>query len=208
MPQVVENRPILFEVIPAGGAYDRPVVLYRDTWENHIQPYKANVTIAAIQQVVTTPSRIYLDKTQETRQVLINDSIVTESGTKMTVFVETQTVTRYVHVATAFYNRNPNVGPLLFDFSSVQTGSTLRSSYDEANDILYLGVDDTKSAEDEEIEDGVYLGYPEGAERPGAAMVFGVRKRGPDQRGHVIEILANALRIKREQVRDAFEKAS
>ena len=87
MPQVVENRPILFEVTPAGGAFDRAVVLYRDTWENHIHPYKANVTVAAIQQVAATPSRIYRDKIQETRQILINDSVVTESGTKMTVFV-------------------------------------------------------------------------------------------------------------------------
>lgn len=207
MPQAVENRAILFEVIPAGGAYDRAVVLYRDTWESHIQPYKSSVTVAAIQQAATTPSRIYRDKTQETRQVLINDAVITASGTKMTVFVETQTVTRYIHVATAFYNRNPSLGPLLFGFTSVQAGPVLRSSYDEGNDILYLGVDGAKSAEDEEIEDGVYLGYSEGAERPRAAMVFGVRKRSPDQRGHVIEILANALRIRQEQLRDAFEKA-
>jgi hypothetical protein len=69
-----------------------------------------------------------------------------------------------------------------------------------------MRIDDAKSAEDEEIEDGVYLGYPAGGDRPRAAMVFGVRKRNAEQRGHVIEVLANALQIRRQQVRDAFEK--
>jgi hypothetical protein len=129
------------------------------------------------------------------------------------VFIETQTGTPYNHVATAFYNRQPNVGPLLYDLTNIMTSaaaapaSTLRSSYDDGNDILYLSIGEAKSAEDEEIEDGVYVGYPEGADRPQAAMVFGVRKWRTEQRQRVIQRLANALRIRQTQVREAFEKA-
>jgi hypothetical protein len=208
-------REILFKVTPAGNAYGRPAVLFKDTWETHIQPFKIGVTVEAIQTAVSTPTFIYQDKTQETRHALINNNVTTASGTKMTVFLETQTTTRYNHIATAFYNRNPNVGPLLFDFSGTQvsvpttvpTTPSLRSSYDGENDILYLGVDDAKSAEDEEIEEGVYVGYAEGADRPRAAMVFGIRKRNKTQRDHVIEVLANALRVRQSLVQEEFDKA-
>ena len=209
-----QNREILFSVLPAGNAYDRLAVLYKDTWENHIQPFKDKVTVQVIQEVVAAPTFIYQDKTQETRHVLINNNVVTLSGAKMTVFLETQTTTQYNHIATAFYNRNPNVGPLLFDFSNIQVpvalpssaSSILRSSYDGEHDVIYLGVDDAKSAEDEEIEDGVYVGFPEGVDRPCAAMVLGVRKRTQAQRDHLIEVIANALRVQESQVREQFEK--
>ena len=83
---------------------------------------------------------------------------------------------------------------------------TLRSSYDDSSDILYLSIDGARSAEDEEIEEGVYVGYPEGADSPCAAMVFGLRRRTLEQRDHVIEVLANALRIRQQQVQKAFER--
>jgi hypothetical protein len=210
-----QNREILFKLVPAGNVYQRPAALYKDTWEHHIAPFK-QVAVDDIQNVVAAPSLIYRDKNQETRHVLMNNDVITPSGTKMTVFLETQTTTEYNHIATAFYNRNPNVGPLLFDLTNTNVGKsegvlpagpTLRSSYDDSNDILYLGVDDAKSVEDEEIEDGVYVGYPEGADRPRAAVVFGIRERNSVQRDHVIELLANALRIRQSQVRQEFEKA-
>jgi hypothetical protein len=209
MAQANQNRLILFQVTPDGNLYDRPVVLYQDTWELHIRPNKSNVTVNAIREVVATPSYVYRDKMAETRHVLINNNVSTQRGTKMTVFVETASMARYNLVATAFYNRNPNVGPLLYDFTTriPAAGSVLRSSYDDGSDILYLGIDDAQSAEDEEIEDGVYLGYPEGMDSPCTAMVFGIRKRTPEQRNHVIERLANALRLRQQQVREAFEKA-
>jgi uncharacterized protein YuzE len=209
--QTDRNRETLFEVMPVGNVYDRPIVLYQDTWQVHIQPFKANVTVDAIRAVSQTPSYIYQDKTENQRHVLLNNDVTspTGSGKPLTVFIVLQTSVPHNLVATAFYNRQPNVGPLLYDLtnSAPIAESNLRSSYDDGNDILYLSLGDTKSAEDEEIENGVYVGYPEGSDRPYAAMVFGIRKWGAEQRQNVIQRLAHMLRIRQNQIREAFEKA-
>jgi hypothetical protein len=111
MAQTRQNRSFLFQIVPAGNVYEQPVVLYQDTWEIHIRPNKANVSVNEIQEVVASPSQIFLDKMMETRHVLINNNVATARGTKMTVFVETAPAPTagYNFVATAFYILSPNV---------------------------------------------------------------------------------------------------
>lgn len=83
-------------------------------------------------------------------------------------------------------------------------GDSLRTSYDEDHDILHLAKADFRSAEDEEVEDGVFLGFDEDGTEPKSATIFRFRARESPELHSLAARLSEVLHIGPDAIERAF----
>ena len=81
------------------------------------------IPLVAIKGIIEEPDASFQDLEELSRQVLINREITSKSGKLITVVIETQTDTEYFHVCTAFVNRDPKTGNLLWQKGEEDDGS-------------------------------------------------------------------------------------
>ena len=180
--------------------YQKEVILTKSQWEIHIEPNKKNLTPEKIGAVIAGHDAIYQDKSVSTRHMVFNSRVVSPSGKPLTVVVDVIPDEKPNEIVTAFYNRKPNHGPLVWESEP----EALRSSYDQGHDVFHLTLVDFKSSEDEEVEDGVFFGFDEDGDQPAAAMIFRFHARSaPELRGIAARI-AEAMHVTINAVERAF----
>ncbi|MEJ0045553.1 MAG: DUF2283 domain-containing protein [Rhodospirillales bacterium] len=173
MKQPSPNRPAILAV--ESPFHRERVVLAHETWQRHIEPFKSQqgVTVAGIQMTISQADATYRDKRWDLRHVMTSKQVVNDNGHQLLVFVEAKTPGYEANeVVTAFYCRSPKLGALVW--SSESGGVPAVASYDDTNDVMYIATTPVSSIEDEEVAEGLYIGYSK-SDKPVDATIMGMR---------------------------------